>query len=132
MLNISYYVYSPLAGGLLAKKLDEILEPAPGTRYDAMSVFRDMYLKDSTLESLAALKKRCDGEDTSVMEGTIRWLLHHSPLTANDGVIFGASSTEQIESSLSFCEKGPLSDGLAQAFEDLWAAVKPNAPNYHV
>lgn len=125
-------MYSPLAGGLLAKKLDEILKPAPGTRYDAMSVFGEMYLKDSTLESLAALKKRCDEEDTSVMEGTVRWLLHHSPLAANDGMILGASSAQQVDSSLSACEKGPLSDGLAQAFEDIWAAVKTNAPRYHV
>jgi aflatoxin B1 aldehyde reductase len=131
-LNMSYYAYSPLAGGLLAKKLDDILKPAPGTRFDAMQLFRDIYLKDSTLESLAGLKKKCDDEDTSVMEGTVRWLLHHSPLAENDGVILGASSLQQVDSSLTACEKGPLSDGLAQAFEDLWAAVKVDAPKYHV
>lgn len=131
-LNISYYIYSPLAGGLLAKKLDDILKPAPGSRYDAMTVFGDLYLKDSTLKSLAVLKSRCDEEDISVMEGTLRWLLHHSLLAVGDGVILGAGSTQQIDSSLSACEKGPLSDGLKQAFEDLWAAAKVNAPQYYV
>ncbi|KAI9739479.1 MAG: hypothetical protein M1818_005167 [Claussenomyces sp. TS43310] len=131
-LNMSFYAFSPLAGGLLAKKLDEILKPAPGTRFDAMRAFGDMYLKKSTLESLAVLKQSCDGEGLSVMEGTMRWLLYHSPLVENDGVILGASSTAQIDSSLIACEQGRLSGRLAQAFEDLWTAVKVDTPKYHV
>lgn len=117
---------------MLAKKLDEILKPAPDSRFDAMPVFGDMYVKESMIQSLADLKKKCDEEDTSVMEGTLRWLLHHSPLETNDGIILGASSTQQVDSGLSACEKGPLSDGLANAFEELWAAVKSTAPNYYV
>jgi len=129
---MSYYIYSPLAGGLLAKKLDDILMPVSGSRFDAMPVFRDLYLKDVMIQSLGALKEKCAREGMSVMEGTLRWLLHHSSLAQDDGVILGASSTEQVDSSLSACEKGPLSDGLAQAFEELWDAVKDSAPGYHV
>lgn len=130
-LNISFYAFSPLAGGLLAKGLDEILNPTPGSRYEAMKFFGDMYLKKPTLDSLAVLKTQCDEQGVSVMEATLRWFLHHSPLAENDGLILGASSTQQIDSSLTACEQGLLSDSLAKAFEDLWAAVKVNSPPYH-
>ncbi|TVY93696.1 Aflatoxin B1 aldehyde reductase member [Lachnellula willkommii] len=122
-LNMNFYAFNPLAGGVLAKKLDDVLNPAPGTRFDAMKVFGDMYLKKPTLDALAVLKRRCDEEGIAVMEGTMRWFLHHSPLGEEDGVILGSSSTAQINASLTACGKGLLDEGLVKAFEDLWAAI---------
>ncbi|TVY39236.1 Oxidoreductase [Lachnellula occidentalis] len=123
-LNIKFYAFSPLAGGVLAKKIDDVLNPAPGTRFDAMKVFGDMYLKKPTFDALAVLKSRCDEEGIAVMEGTMRWLLHHSPLGEEDGVILGASNTGQINASLTACGKGPLDEGLVKVFEDLWVAIR--------
>lgn len=34
------------------------------------------------------------------MEATLRWFMRHSPLGKEDGFILGASSKEQVESSL--------------------------------
>ncbi|TVY85517.1 Oxidoreductase sirO [Lachnellula suecica] len=118
-LKMNFYAYSPLAGGALAKKIDDVLKPAPGTRFDAMKIFGDMYLKKPTVDSLAVLKAKCDQVGITVMEATMRWFLHHSPLKEDDGVILGASSTRQIEESLATCEKGPLPAGLELAFDDL-------------
>lgn len=131
-LKMNFYAYSPLAGGALAKKIDDVLNPAPGTRFDAMRVFGDMYLKKPLLDALAILKVKCGEEGITTMEGTMRWFLHHSPLVENDGVILGASSTKQIDESLTACENGPLPSGLAKAFEDLWAAIKDESSHYHV
>jgi len=130
-LKMNFYAYSPLAGGALAKKIDDVLNPAPGTRFDAMKVFGNMYLKQPHIDALATLKGQCDAEGIATMEATMRWFLHHSPLVENDGVILGASSTKQIDESLKACEKGPLPNGLAKAFEDLWAAVKDESTKYH-
>jgi aryl-alcohol dehydrogenase-like predicted oxidoreductase len=129
---MNFYAYSPLAGGALAKKIDDVLNPAPGTRFDAMKVFGDMYLKKPLLDALGILKSKCDEEGITTMEGTMRWFMHHSPLEENDGVILGASSTKQIDESLTACENGPLPIGLAKAFEDLWAAIKDESTQYHV
>lgn len=131
-LDMKFYAYSPLAGGALAKKIDDVLTPAPGTRFDAMKVFGDIYLKQHNIDALAILKGECDAEGISTMEATMRWFMHHSPLVEDDGVILGASSTKQIEESLKACEKGPLPSGLVKAFEDLWAAIKDETTDYHV
>lgn len=123
-LNIHFYAFSPLAGGLLAKKLEDVLKPAPGTRFASEKLFVNRYLKKPTLDALAVLKAKCDEHGITVMEATMSWFLHHSPLGHNDGLILGASSTKQIDESLTACKKGSLSAGLVQAFEDLWITVK--------
>lgn len=123
-LNMNFYAFSPLAGGMLAKELDDVLNPAPGTRFDAMKVFGDMYLKKPTLDALAMLKSRCEEEGIAVMEGTMKWFFHHSLLGEEDGVILGSSSTGQIDASLTACGKGPLDGGLVKAFVDLWTAIR--------
>jgi len=128
---MNFYAYSPLAGGVLAKKIDDVLNPAPGTRFDAMKIFGDIYIKKPILDALAVLKTKCDEEGIAVMEGTMRWFLHHSPLGENDGVILGASSTNQVNASLKACEKGLLPRGLAKAFEDLWDAIKDEPSHIH-
>ncbi|TVY50535.1 Aflatoxin B1 aldehyde reductase member 2 [Lachnellula cervina] len=130
---MNFYAFSPLAGGMLAKdrlannlakELDDVLNPAPGTRFDAMKVFGDMYLKKPTLDALAMLKSRCEEEGIAVMEGTMKWFFHHSLLGEEDGVILGSSSTGQIDASLTACGKGPLDGGLVKAFVDLWTAIR--------
>ncbi|TVY38315.1 Oxidoreductase [Lachnellula subtilissima] len=130
-LNMNFYAFSPLAGGMLAKKIDDVMKPAPGTRFDAMKVFGDMYLKNPTLDVLAVLKSSFNEEGITVMEGTMRWLLHHSPLGEQDGVILGASNTGQIDASLTACGKGPLDERLAKVFEDLWAAIRDEPSHVH-
>jgi aflatoxin B1 aldehyde reductase len=51
-LNMNFYAFSPLGGGLLAKPLTELTNPAKGTRFDEMKVFGDIYLTDQILGQL--------------------------------------------------------------------------------
>ena len=130
-LNMDYYVFSPLAGGLFAKPLSAIQNPEKGTRFDMMKVFGDLYLSDVNIESFQRLAKTCEKENVSLVEATMRWWMHHSPLGEQDAVILGASSTKQLEASLSACEEGPLPKTLQQEFEDMWERTKDDAPRYH-
>jgi aflatoxin B1 aldehyde reductase len=130
-LNMSFYAFSPLGGGLLAKPLDQIINPAKGTRFDQMKVFGDIYLTDQILAPLKVVQQKCDEESVPLMEATLRWFMHHSPLGQDDGFILGASSEQQIERSLSACEKGPLPDSLQKAWEGLWTELKKDPPRYH-
>lgn len=129
-LDMRFYAYSPLAGGLLAKPIDEILKPLKGTRYHEMPVFGNMFLNETIIEGLRKLTELCDSHNVSVMEATIRWFRHHSPLGDEDGFILGASRTTQIESSLAACEKGPLPSDVSKGFEDMWEAIKHKTPGY--
>jgi aflatoxin B1 aldehyde reductase len=133
-LGIAFYAYSPVAGGLFAKPLDQILKPAAGSRFDQMPVFGQMFLKDETMTALRSLAAKCEstkdesGLSLSLMRATLRWMRHHSSLGEKDAVILGASTEQQIDASLSACEEGPLPAEIVQAFEDLWKECKDGAP----
>jgi aflatoxin B1 aldehyde reductase len=130
-LHISFYAFSPLAGGLLAKPLSEITTPAKGTRFEEMKVFGDIYLTPDILSGLARVQAGCDQEGISLLDATMRWFMHHSPLSAEDGVIIGASTEAQIDQSLSACEQAPLPEKVQDAWEELWEVVGRNPPRYH-
>ena len=129
-LNMVFYAYSPLAGGLLVKPVEDILKPMKGSRFDKMPVFGDLFLNETMIGELRKLTGVCKAKDISIMEATLRWFKHHSPLAEDDGVILGASRTQQVEASLSATEKGPLPEDVAKKFEDMWQAVKEKAPAY--
>lgn len=128
--DMVFYAFSPLAGGLLAKPIDDILKPLKGSRFDEMPVFGNLFLNETIIEELKKLTQLCNAQNMSVMEATVRWFKHHSPLNDEDGFILGASSTKQIEASLATIEKGPLPDEIAKEFEDMWVAIKDKAPGY--
>jgi aflatoxin B1 aldehyde reductase len=127
-LNMMFYAYSPLAGGLLAKPISQIKNPEKGSRFHAMKVFGDMYLTEGNVAALEKLQGVCDAEGVGLMEATMRWFVHHSPLGEEDGVILGASSEAQLEKSLSACEKEKLPELLVKAFEELRENAKVEMP----
>ncbi|KAL3417544.1 aldehyde reductase [Phlyctema vagabunda] len=129
-LNMSFYAFSPLAGGLLAKPIDDILKPAKGSRFEAMPVFGDLFLNDTIIAALRTLTALCEKNGMSIMEATLRWFMHHSPLTETDGIILGASSTAQVDASLAATKKGPLPSEVAKGFEDMWMVIEKDAPGY--
>ena len=130
-LGMAFYVFSPLGGGLFAKKIQEITKPAEGTRYDVMKVFGDIYLNESTIKALETLTALCEKHEITVLEATMRWFMHHSPLGSEDAVILGASSTKQIDASLTAAEKGPLPLDLQEEFVNMWETTKEQAPHFH-
>lgn len=55
---------------------------------------------------------------------------HHAGLGAQDGIIIGASSTQQLEENLKCLEKGPLPEEMVKAFDEAWEHVKMACPSY--
>lgn len=131
-LGMSFYAFSPLAGGLLAKPIDQILKPKPGSRYDEMPVFGNIYCTEPVLTALKAQTELGEKHGITIMESTLRWFKHHSPLSAEDGLILGASSTSQIEASLKACEQPPLPQEVADGWEKLWQSLDDGSMNYYV
>jgi len=62
----------------------------------------------------------CKEVSLSLKEATLRWLMHHSILGKDDGVVLGASSTEQMEENINACEGGKLPESVVDAFEQSW------------
>lgn len=58
------------------------------------------------------------------IEVAIRWIAHHSALKDEDGIILGASKTEQIRETVIMIKKGPLPGEVLRIAENLWSALK--------
>lgn len=130
--NMTFYAYSPLAGGFFSRPKQELESPPEGGRMDQMTVFKNMFVNDATLQQHDRLNAACTKENIPMKEATLRWLMHHSALGAEDAVILGGSSAEQLEENLKACEAGPLPESTAEAFEAMWKEVKAsgNAPSF--
>lgn len=118
--NIAFYAYSPLAGGFFSRPASELRIPPSGSRMDQMQVFSAMYVNDLSLEIHNQLSAACSAEDLTLKEATLRWMMHHSALGEQDGVILGASSLEQMKENVKACEGGPLSEEVVSEFEKAW------------
>lgn len=128
--KMQFYAWGPLAGGALAKDMDEILNPKQGSRYHEMPYLKDHFLKEGVPEALRKINTKCKENGTTLLEASLRWLKHHSALGQGDGIILGASTNEQLEANLKASEGGPLDENLVKAFETLWADIKHQAPAY--
>lgn len=131
-LGMKFYAYSPLAGGALAKPLDQILNPKEGTRFHEMPIFAQLYASDTAVTALKRQTELGEKHGIGIMESALRWFMHHSPLEPEDGVILGASTTAQVEASLAACEKPPLPEEVAAGWEAVWDAMRDRAPVYYV
>jgi aflatoxin B1 aldehyde reductase len=118
--NIAFYAYSPLGGGYFSRPAAELRKPPPGSRMDQMAVFSSMYVNDLSLAIHEKLSESCKEVGLSLKEATLRWIMHHSILGKDDGVILGASSTEQMEQNINACEGGQLPESVVDAFEEAW------------
>lgn len=119
-LGIAFYAFSPLAGGYFSKTSNQLRQPAPGTRMDAMEHFSNMFVNDTSLELHDRLQVVCEEEGVTMKEATLRWLMHHSILCEQDGVILGGSSVDQLEENVRACKGGPLPLAITECFENIW------------
>lgn len=134
-LNMSFYAYSPLAGGFLTKSKEQIVGKAEdagrfGSSNALSGLYNGLYNRPKILESLQVWSDIAEKAGISKAELAFRWLSFHSPLKAElgDGLIFGASKTSQISNSISWMKKGPLDDDVAKEVEKVWELVKDEAP----
>lgn len=129
-LDIAFYAYSPLVGGLLTKTADEIKEGAG--RFGGQGPYRAMYNKPKYLEMLSEWEAAAKEEGIGRAELGFRWITYHSALDASgkkgDGLVVGASRPEQLDNTIEAIRKGPLSDKAVKRIEKIWELVKDEAP----
>jgi aflatoxin B1 aldehyde reductase len=131
--NCSFVAYNPLAAGLLAGKHTNKNEVQAG-RFKNNHNYLPRFYTDCNFEAIDLIRKACEKEDITMVEATYRWLLRHSALDENDGVLLGASSVAQLAQNLNACaaaaEKGPLSPQLLRAFDEAWKITADGAFPY--
>ena len=89
---------SPLAAGFLSGKFTA--GEAQGTRFDgegfAPKFQRMMFDKPELHDAIRKLNDALEPLGISKIEASLRWICYHSKLGSNDGIILGASKTEQL------------------------------------
>eukprot|EP00980_Cylindrotheca_fusiformis_P009680 scaffold2141_cov120-Cylindrotheca_fusiformis.AAC.15 len=140
-LNIRFYAYNPLAGGMLSGKYqpsenaDEAakLNSAVGNRFSGTGLwarmYRDRFQKQEQFAALDVVRESL-GEGESMAEASLRWIRHHSKLMEQDGIIIGASKTSHYDSNMQALSQGPLPDKLVQAFDEAAKLCESVCPDY--
>merc|ERR1711879_1125601 len=117
--------YSPLAGGLLAKK--HLRCNLPQKRVDD----NPFYFGEACLSAADVINSACQAADISVLQATYSWFFFHSALRKGDGIVLGASSVSQLEQNLEACQKArPMCTSVVDAFAKAWAPCRPTAYLY--
>ncbi|KAF2024387.1 Aldo/keto reductase [Setomelanomma holmii] len=130
-LGIKFYAYSPIAGGFLTKTAADLDSGAGRFNQAAIGgLYSKLYDKPSLREALIKWNQIAEKEGVSKAELAYRWVAYHSAIAEDkeNGVIFGASSTEQIEQTVQGLKKGKLSGEAAKGIEEIWQSVKEDAP----
>jgi aflatoxin B1 aldehyde reductase len=138
-LKISFYAYSPIAGGFLVKSSAQLRVKDDQGRFGPNArtgnMYSSMYGKESLYAALDEWEHIANDAGISKAALAYRWIAYHSALKQEygDGVIVGASKVEQLEETLKVIEDGPLDPKTAERANQIWKKVEHEAPldNYH-
>ncbi|KAI8906341.1 Aldo/keto reductase [Gorgonomyces haynaldii] len=133
-LNIQFYCYNPLLGGLLSGKYD-FDQPVVEGRFDQNTnqgqKYRERFWKKQFFEAVAMIHRVCDAHGLTMVEVAHRWLVHHSLLQQQDAIIIGASSLEHVQTNISDLEKEPLPESVLTVLDEAWLLTKPVVATYY-
>ncbi|KUI53343.1 Aflatoxin B1 aldehyde reductase member 3 [Cytospora mali] len=128
--NISFYAYSPIAGGFLAKTPEGLRKGGKG-RWDPESfvgkIYRSLYAdKPATMAALGKWHEVADAEGISALEMAYRWVVHNSILdeSKGDAVVIGPRSPAQLRGAMEAIRKGPLSAECQGKIDAIWKIVE--------
>lgn len=140
--GISFYAYSPLAGGLLTGKYkyEQEKDKSISTgRFNGVGwdkVYKDRYWKKEHFEEMEKLKillaETYPEEQVSIPEAAYRWLYNHSKLSGEHGdcVVLGASRLEQLNMNMELSQKPALEKPIVEFFNNWWKSTKQFCPTY--
>ncbi|KAI6456290.1 hypothetical protein MCOR15_007299 [Pyricularia oryzae] len=132
--GMAFYVYSPSAGGFLTRPTNALNEGRFGKDTLLGKLYNSLYNKPGLVEALDVWGKIAEDEGVERGELAYRWVVYHSKLEAKsgDGIIVGASKQQQLEVTVEWLRKGPLTDGTAGRINALWELVNAEAPIHNV
>jgi len=130
--NIAFYVYNPLAGGMLTGKHPDVSQAPADGRFSGNDEYCKRYWNAGYFEAVNTFIQSCSAEDIEPASAALRWLSHHSGLDDNkgDGVILGASTKGHFDHNLQALAQGPLPVSVVEALDDAWEISRPDCVKY--
>ncbi|KAJ7032122.1 aldehyde reductase [Mycena alexandri] len=136
-LGIAFYVYSPIAGGLLTKTATQLREGAGRfSKEDGMGgLYAGLYNKPSYYTALDLWAEAAKEAGCSKAELAYRWVAFDSAVDAKygDAVIFGASKHSQVADTIAWLKRGSVGEKAKAKIDEIWKVVEHEAPvdNYN-
>lgn len=130
--GLSFYAYSPVAGGFLTKTRESVMTEgrmAGAQQAAAAADYQRMFNKPGFLDALGVWGDVAAAEGASRAELAYRWLAHSSLLRGDlgDGIIIGAKNAEQFKETIGWIAKGPLSPEAVSKIQGMWDSLKGDA-----
>jgi len=137
-LNMSFYAYSPIAGGFLAKTKQQVLDGVGrfNQTLEVGKTYSLMYSKPTLLHALSEWEEIAEDAGCSKAELAYRWVSYNSALKPElgDAIVIGAVNPDQLRGTLEGIKKGALHPDIAKRIDAMWENIKHEAPldNYHI
>ena len=130
--DMSFYVYNPLAGGLLTGKHKALFESPPPGRFEYSDSYRGRYWKAEYFEALSRFTQICTQHQITPTDAALRWLVHHSRLSdaQGDGIILGASRLNHLQDNMAAVKGGPLPEEIIRVLDQGWELTRSNVMKY--
>ena len=131
-LNMRFYAYNPLAGGMLTGKYINFEELPQVGRFARLKSYRQRYWKKSYFDAVNIVTAKCKEFNIELTEAAFRWLTNHSLLdkSRKDGIIIGASSIYQLEQNIESVNKESLPQEIIRALDLAWFEAMYESPEY--
>ncbi|KAH8703703.1 putative oxidoreductase [Talaromyces proteolyticus] len=124
--GMSFNAFRALAAGFLTGKT--VSNQVAGTRFaddnPLGKALQKMFGSDTLIAALKKFNTEATSHNLTPVEVAIRWIVYHSALSDQDGVLLGASRLEQIHGTVAMIRKGPLPENMLKGTEEFWLAVK--------
>jgi aflatoxin B1 aldehyde reductase len=139
-LNIAFYAYSPLAGGLLTKTKEQIIEGSKdagrfGKGHWLGSMYADLYNKPAYHKALDMWGTAAQAAGCSRAELGFRWVAFDSQLDPKhgDAIVFGGSKLSQVKATLDWLKMGSVGEEAMAEIDQIWKVIEKDAPldNYN-
>ena len=128
--NCRFVAYNGLAAGLLTGKHRQGEAVLTG-RFKNNENYLPRFYTDANFEAVERIRDACAEAEISMVAATYAWLLNHSALSENDGVLLGASSLDQLDTCLDACANiVDLPRNVKDAFDGAWDLTRPGAFKY--
>lgn len=130
---MSFFAYSPLAGGFLTKSaavIKEGKEPRWNKETRVGAMYQRMFNRPKLMHALTDWERIAEQAGITKAELAFRWVAHHSSLSSKfgDAIIVGASRPSQLDDTLRYLSNEPLSPVIVGEIQALWETVKSQAP----
>lgn len=128
--GLTTVVYNPLGGGLLTGRHSFGTEPAEGRFGDSRlaQMYKQRYWNTAIFEAIEALGIVADKAGLSLTELALRWLVSKP---ATGPILLGGSKVSHLQSNIAAVSKGPLTDDVVAACDDVGSALRGPMPNYN-